>query len=399
MSICSNVNATVRVIGKGKDNIVQRPHIRTVEWAPLVGRRPRSAGSNARLDAHGTSVRVPILRLTADDGSTGFGACHAPRERIADLVGMPLDDIWNREQGVSEPWLAFEYPLWDLAGNRDAKPVYALVAQGADATVTEPFSVPCYDTSLYFDDLHLASEAQGAQLIAEEATEGYERGHRAFKIKVGRGARHMPLDVGTKRDIAIIRAVRAAVGPQLPIMIDANNGYNLNLAKHVLAETVDVGIYWLEEAFHEDDVLYRDLRAWLVEQGISTLIADGEGQADPRLVAWAQAGLVDVIQYDIFSYGLTRWLTLGRALDEAGVRSAPHHYGGHYGNYAACHLAGALQHFTFVEWDEATTEGLDTSNYVLHEGRVTVPNRPGFGLVLDEDRWAHAVAHRGLTVG
>ena len=71
--------------------------------------------------------------------------------------------------------------------------------------------VPCYDTSLYFDDLHLADEAEAAALIAAEAREGYERGHRAFKIKVGRGARHLPLEEGTRRDIAVIRAVREAL--------------------------------------------------------------------------------------------------------------------------------------------------------------------------------------------
>ena len=49
----------------------------------------------------------------------------------------------------------------------------------------------------------------------------------------------MELEKGTRRDIAIIRAVRKAVGPDCPIMIDANNGYNLNLAKRVLDETAD----------------------------------------------------------------------------------------------------------------------------------------------------------------
>ena len=62
-------------------------------------------------------------------------------------------------------------------------------------------------------------------------------------------------------------------------MLDANNGYNLNLAKHVLAETAGCGIVWLEEPFHEDDVLYRDLRAWLAQHDLAVLIADGEGRA------------------------------------------------------------------------------------------------------------------------
>ena len=149
----------------------------------------------------------------------------------------------------------------------------------------------------------------------------------------------------------------------------------------MLAETAECHIFWIEEPFHQDDVLYKDLRAWLVERQLPVLIADGEGQADPRLITWACDGLVDVIEYDIFGYGMTRWLALGRRLDAAGVRSAPHHYGGHYGNYAACHLASAIRLFTYVEWDEASTPGLDTSTYmILRDGHVVVPQAPGFGL-------------------
>src|SRR5439155_17812171 len=239
------------------------------------------------------------------------------------------------------------------------------------------FRAPCYDTSLYFDDLHLTSTAEAAQLIASEAREGYERGHRAFKIKVGRGARHLPLEEGTRRDIAVVRAVREAVGPEPPIMLDANNGYNLNLAKRVLEETADCGVFWLEEAFHEDRVLYTDLREWLKERKLPVLIADGEGQASPALLDWARDGVVDVVQYDIYGHGFTRWLETGRQLDSWGARSAPHHYGGHYGNYATCHLAGALRGFTYVEWDEATTPGLGPSGYSIKDGWVSVPDTPG----------------------
>ena len=39
-------------------------------------------------------------------------------------------------------------------------------------------------------------------------------------------------------------------------MLDANNGYNLNLTKRVLQETADADVYWLEEPFHEDPELF-----------------------------------------------------------------------------------------------------------------------------------------------
>jgi L-rhamnonate dehydratase len=380
-------------------SVSENPRIVLIECARLAGQRPRKAGSNARLGEHGIAVRPPIVRITAEDGSSGFGASRIGAEPAEALLGTRLEDAFVAGSGASHPWMAMEYPLWDLMAKRAGTPVYALAAAAAGKTAPAgPFRVPCYDTSLYIDDLHLDSNEAAAALIASEAREGYERGHRAFKIKVGRGARHLPLEKGTQRDIAVIRAVRDAVGPQSPIMIDANNGYNLNLAKRVLDETGDCGVFWIEEAFHEDPILYRDLKEWLDRRGLKTLIADGEGLAAPLLMDWARDGLVDVIQYDYLSHGLTRWLATGRQLDEWGVRAAPHHYGGLYGNYASGHFAGAIKGFTFVEWDEATTPVLDGSAYAVRDGYVTLPDRPGFGLDLDEAAFQQAVQVDGFRL-
>jgi len=374
------------------------PRIVRIRGGIFEGRRPRHAGSNARLGDHGEIVRVPIVQLTTADGATGFGRSRASPEELRPLLGDHLDTAFKAGHGAAARWLPCEYPLWDLIGQRAAQPVYSLAAAINERTPPPPYRVRTYDTSLYFDDLHLSDNDEAAALIADEARQGYARGHRAFKIKVGRGARHLPLDIGTARDIAIVRAVRAAVGPEAPIMLDANNGYNLNLTKQVLRETADCTIHWIEEPFHEDPILYRDLRDWLTAEGLTTLIADGEGDASPRLLDWAHDGLIDVVQYDIFSYGFTPWLATGRQLDDWGRRSAPHHYGAHYGNYAAGHLAGAIGGFTFVEWDEVTTPSISAEGYAIDEGWVTIPAAPGFGLTLDEDRFAEAVAKDGFDL-
>lgn len=377
---------------------MNNPRIVGIEWGRLEGKRPRIAGANARLGVHGDTIHLPIVRLTTEDGVRGFGACHAGPDRLAALLGESLEALFSPTEGVTEAGRVCEYPLWDLVGQRTGQPVYQLAAAVTGLPAPEALRAPCYDTSLYFDDLHLPSTEDAAALIAQEARDGYALGHRAFKLKVGRGARHLPWGEGTARDIAIIRAVHAAVGPDCPLLLDANNGYTLNLAKDVLHETADCGIYWLEEAFHEDPVLYRDLKEWLTAQGLPTLIADGEGDASPHLLNWAREGLVDVVQYDIFGHGFTRWLHLGKQLDEWDVRSAPHHYGGHFGNYAACHLAAAIHGFTYVEWDEASTPGLDASGYRIEGGFVHVPNAPGFGLSLEEEVFRRAVETNGGTV-
>lgn len=380
---------------------MDNPRIVKIEWARLEGTRPRAAGLNARIGEHGGTVRPAIARLTAEDGCTGFGACRATKEHAQAVVGARLRAAFLPAVGAADAWIPLEYPLFDLVARRAEQPVYAFAARiaGRDlSTLPNPFRAPCYDTSLYFDDLHLDSNDAAAALIAGEARQGYERGHRAFKIKVGRGARHMDLEKGTQRDIAIVRAVRQAVGAQPPIMLDANNGYNLNLTKRVLAETADCGIFWMEEAFHEDAVLYRDLHEWLEQRGLKTLIADGEGQASPMLMEWAREHVVDIVQYDYMGYGLTRWLATGKQLDEWGARAAPHHYGGWYGNYASGHLAGPLRNFTYAEWDEATVPSIDTSRYAVRDGWVYIPNTPGFGLDLDDGAYAREVAESGFTL-
>lgn len=368
-----------------------------IEAATLIGRRPRMAGCNARIPVHGIEVAVPIVRLTTADGASGFGLGQATAQAAQALLGTPLQELVSADGRVREETGQFEFALWDLLGARSDQPVYQLVAR-ADNQLSEPLRVPCYDTSLYFDDLHLETHEEGAALIAEEAREGYARNHRNFKIKVGRGARYMPLEAGAKRDIAVIKAVREAVGRDARIMIDANNGYNLNIAKRILAETADCRVFWLEEAFQEDPELYAELHRWMNAEGIATLIADGEGWAADALIDWARDGRVDVIQYDIFSHGFSHWLRTGAQLDEWDVRAAPHHYGRHLGNYVTGHLATAINGFTFVEWDEATTPGIDASAYHVEDGQVVIPDAPGFGLKLEEDVFRAAVADGGFEL-
>ena len=372
--------------------------IASIERGTLMGRRPRLAGYNARKkDDHGWEAPVPLARITTADGTAGFGLSNLTRRQAELFLGSPLNELITAENGVDQKAIAIEGPLWDLLGQRTGRPVYQILANRAGKKVAEPLRVPCYDTTLLIDDLHLSTDEEGAALIASEARFGYENGHRAFKIKVGRGARHMPVEEGNRRDIAVVRAVRAAVGPDAAILIDANNGYTLNIAKQILSETADCNLFWLEEAFHEDDELYEDLHAWIAREGLSVLIADGEGSASPHLLDYARRGIVDVVQYDIFSYGMTKWLQTAPKLDAWNVRTAPHHYGRHLGNFVSGHLAPAVENFAFVEWDELATPGLDTSAYAVNDGSVSLPRSPGFGLNLDESLFQQAVNENGYV--
>src|SRR5579872_574590 len=73
--------------------------IRRVECGTLTGRRPRKAGSNARLGEHGAEVRVSVARLTADSGASGFGFCRATPEQAEALLGARLQRSEERRVG------------------------------------------------------------------------------------------------------------------------------------------------------------------------------------------------------------------------------------------------------------------------------------------------------------
>jgi len=395
--------------------------IATIEWAPLAGDRPRAAGRNAHMEAHGPRTRTPIARITLDDGSSGFGLSRASEGELRELVGVAFSELFDPASGATERGLPIELSLWDLAARRAGTPVYALTTAIAGAPArTEPLRVRCYDTTLYIDDLDCADDEAGAALMADEACQGWERGHRAFKIKTGRGNVHMPTADGLRRDIAVVRAIREAVGPDAAIMTDANNGYTYNIARDFLAGTADANVYWLEEAFYEDAILYRRLKAWMRAEGIATLLADGEGRptidlgrpdllegvehpatrsngASERLMDYVREGVIDVVQYDIIVPGITAWLRIGPQIDRWGRHSAPHHYGTLFGNYASAHLAPAVRSFAFAEWDEATTPAIAAPGYRIDAGYVVVPATPGFGLELDEDRFAAEVRVGGFV--
>ena len=147
--------------------------------ARLTGTRPRNAGCNSRLGEHGTQVRPGIARVTANNGASGFGWSLLTKEQTESLVGFQLSRMFDLAHGVDKRFRVLEYPLWDLAGQIAGKPVYALL--GGQSDDEGVFRVPCYDTSLYIDDLHLEDDNEAAVLIASEALEG--SGARAQNVQ------------------------------------------------------------------------------------------------------------------------------------------------------------------------------------------------------------------------
>lgn len=109
---------------------MENARIVRIEVGALEGRRPRNAGSNARRGEHGITVRVPLARLTTDDGAQGFGVFRGSREDATAFLGTPLSETFRTERGgTAARWLAWDYPLWDMMAKRAGQPVYALASR------------------------------------------------------------------------------------------------------------------------------------------------------------------------------------------------------------------------------------------------------------------------------
>jgi L-alanine-DL-glutamate epimerase-like enolase superfamily enzyme len=366
-----------------------------IAWARIPYKRPRIAGKNARLDTHGWGGEFPCARIRAG-GVDGFGWCTLARNEAERLIGFPVRALFREDGMLRKEYRNLEFPILDWLGHLFHKPVYELTTPAGPAK--GDYSVPVYDTTIYFDELHIDDGRRAVEFMVTEAAEGLKRGHRHFKIKIGRCGMWMGLKEGLERDIAIVNGIRELAGPDAKIMADANNGYNLNITREFLSAVKDTKLFWLEEAFHEDNVLYGKLKEWMAEQGMAVLIADGEGYACEAIVDWAKRGLIDVLQYDLRSYGFFNWMELCREIEPFGVLAAPHNYGGFYGNYAQAHFAASAKTFALAEFDTADAEGIDASAYTIREGRLNVPVLDGFGLRLDDKQFDVLSKRNGYSV-
>ena len=356
--------------------------INKIAWAPIPFRRPRCAGKNARLGVHGWGGHTPIVQIEAE-GITGFGWGNITKQETEAMVGAPLRALFRPDSMMRRAYRKLEFPVLDWLGHFLRKPVYELVAKNP-MELTEPYSIPIYDTSIYFDELHLTCGKEAVALICQEVQEGLAAGHENFKVKIGRCGMWMDLEPGLRRDIEIVLAIRQLIGEKGKLMVDANNAYNINITKRFLSESREAKLHWIEEAFHEDDVLYAELTRWMKEEGIATLIADGEGYASPALLDWTKKGLIQVLQYSLRNYGFFNWMELVKEIEDFGIRFAPHNYGNYYGNYAQAHFAACTSNFDCGEFDTADAEGIDNSAYQVKAGRLIVPPKYGFGLTLDQ---------------
>jgi len=356
----------------------------------LISRRPKLVGNNSRLGLHGDHTTDRMVRLFTNAGVEGIGHCRAPQEEVASLLGKnPFEFFLDSQPGFKSPLGSASMPLWDLVGKVLGKPVYRLLgAKGSER-------VPVYDGSIYFADLLPEHLNRWQDRFKEEIDMGLARGHRAFKIKVGRGAKWMPAEEGFQRDKEVLQVIRRHCGPEMLLGIDANNGYDLERTKRLFTDLPDMKFQFAEEMFPEQVDQCLELKAFFARHRLETLIADGETQDNLEVFKpFIEARAIDVYQADMNRFGIEGIMAETAMVRPQGGLVGPHNWGSLVGFYTILHVGRAISNFFIAENDPADSDVLMADGYVIKEGMATVPETPGFGLRIDAAKFAASIKPR-----
>lgn len=353
----------------------------------LESTRSKFVGKNSRRDVHGSKARDRMVRLYTNMGVDGIGFCKASQSQVALLLGKNPFDFYRRKGcAMVSPLGAGTMPLWDVAGKVLGKPVYKLLGGRG------PRRVRVYDGSIYFSDLLPKYAGNYVERFKEEIDMGIAIGHRAFKVKIGRGAKWMPKDAGYTRDIEILKTIRRHVGPDVLIGVDANNGYDLARSKQLLQDLPEFNFAFVEEMFPETVNECLELKRFIAEHGWKTLVADGESvKKVDKFKPYVSVRAFDVLQGDMRHFGFEGILAEATMARSKGLQVAPHNWGSLIAYYMQLHVGRAIPNFYLAEHDPLATPILIAEGYKIKDGRATVPDSPGFGLKLDEAKFAATV--------
>jgi L-alanine-DL-glutamate epimerase-like enolase superfamily enzyme len=333
-----------------------------------------------------------VVLVHSDEGLTGLasGGDGLPDRATLERFLVGLDPL--RTEAVREvcetvdlhggrPW-AVEIAVWDLVGRALDQPLWKLLGGRSERLVA-------YASS---------SELVDPQTRARRCLDLVGRGVRAVKIRFHLG--------DWRDDVAVVRAVREAVGDRLEIMVDANQGWRMPgdreprwdvaTAAQCAQALEELGVYWLEEPLRTDDADgYAALR-----RRTSVRLAAGElvrQQHEARdLVV---RGQIDVIQADVlFVGGIGGCRRIAALADLHGRAWSPHTWSNGLGFLANLHAAIAFSPVPFVEvpydppaWSPERRDWLlREPTTIAADGTIAPPPGPGLGADVDLDeleRW------------
>ncbi len=327
-----------------------------------------------------SGVRICIVKVETDAGVTGIGTGSAKagerqlRDAFAEkLIGadpMMTEAIWSRlwmpklhgRRGFETRALSsIDFALWDIKAKVAGLPLYRML--GGYRT-----RIPTYVAGGYY------AAGKGLKELAAEMAGYVERGARAVKMKVGA--------VTVAEDVARIRAVRAAIGPDIRLMIDANCAYRQYEAIQLARRAEDQDIFWFEEPVQPDD--YDGFRR--IAQATSIPLATGENE-------YTKHGFRDLIATQAISIlqpdarhmgGVTEFMKVAAMAQAHGLDICPHG-----DQQTHLHLLAAIPNALMLEYYPAEFDPMHGKVYLetpalQADGTVVVPETPGNGCAPDE---------------
>ncbi|MFL4477905.1 mandelate racemase/muconate lactonizing enzyme family protein [Paeniglutamicibacter sp. ORCA_105] len=325
-----------------------------------------------------TEVVFLFAEIKTEQGHEGLGFSYSKRaggpaqyaharEVAETMIGEDPNDIaklytkllWagasvGRSGVATQALAALDIALYDLKSKRAGLPLAKFLGSHRD-------SVRTYNTSGGFLNASIAE-------IQDRASQSIEEGIGGIKIKVG-----LP---DSSEDLRRVTAVREHIGPDVPMMVDANQQWDRATALRLGRKLEEFDLVWIEEPLDAYDAEGHAALA----AALDTPIATGEMLASvaehERLIATRAC---DIIQPDAPRIGgITQFLRLATLADQAGLDLAPH-----FAMEIHLHLAAAYPREPWVEhfdWlDPLFNERLETK-----DGRMLVPSRPGLGFTFSD---------------
>ena len=206
--------------------------------------------------------------------------------------------------------------------------------------------------------------------VAEEAIQLREEGGFAgLKLRLGRDR--------AADDLATLDAVRKAVGDDMELMVDFNQGLDLADALRRCHMIDGEGLAWIEEPILYDNL---DGHAQLAAE-LSTPIQIGENFYGPRAMHSAlQKKACDLVMPDFMRIGgVTGWIRAAAIAGAAGIPVSTHLY-----PEVAAHMMRVTETAHWLEWQD-WTDPLLQRPYVVKDSLLHIPDVPGIGLDWNED--------------
>ena len=206
--------------------------------------------------------------------------------------------------------------------------------------------------------------------LAKEAEELVAEGDfSAIKIRLGRSS--------LREDIQAIEVVRGAIGSEIDLMCDFNQGLTLGDAITRCHGLDDQGLYWFEEPVVFDNYA----QSAQLTRELKTPVQIGENIYGPRSFLEAvQARAADLYMPDLMRIGgVTGWLRAAAIAGAAGHPMSSHLY-----PEVSAHLLRATESADWLEWRDWGNP-IIAEPFEVAEGQVIVPDRPGNGIEWDED--------------